>query len=149
LNLVVFRREILKSLEKVAGKGGVEKGFLVPNHLIDTDLYIDLIQSGATLPIIRELDVKDTPGIYFSSVVIQELLSGARLPAAKQRVETLFRPFERVGRIVTPSGPCDWNRIRNLALGKCSCYRKQSVRLHAFVLKPFACLSVQQRTRDG
>ena len=27
LNLVVFRKEILKSLEKVAGKGGVEKGF--------------------------------------------------------------------------------------------------------------------------
>lgn len=27
LNLVVFRREILKSLEKVAGKGGVEKIF--------------------------------------------------------------------------------------------------------------------------
>ena len=75
----------------------------MPNHLIDTDLYIDLIQSGGTLPIIRELYVKDTPGIYFSSVVIQELLAGARLPAAKRRVETLFRPFERVGRIVTPS----------------------------------------------
>jgi len=27
LNLVVFRKELLKSLEKVAGKGGVEKVF--------------------------------------------------------------------------------------------------------------------------
>jgi hypothetical protein len=27
LNLVVFRKEILRSLEKVAGKGGVEKIF--------------------------------------------------------------------------------------------------------------------------
>jgi hypothetical protein len=27
LNLVVFRKEILKSLEKVSGKGGVEKVF--------------------------------------------------------------------------------------------------------------------------
>lgn len=27
LNLVVFKREILKSLEKVAGKGGVQKIF--------------------------------------------------------------------------------------------------------------------------
>lgn len=27
LNLVIFRREILKSLERVAGKGGVEKIF--------------------------------------------------------------------------------------------------------------------------
>jgi hypothetical protein len=42
----------------------------VPNHLIDTDLYIDLIHSGKTLPIIRELYDKETPGIYFSAVVV-------------------------------------------------------------------------------
>lgn len=75
----------------------------MPNHLIDTDLYIDLIQSGESFPIIRELYENETPGIYFSSIVIQELLAGARLPAAKRHVETLFRPFERVGRVVTPS----------------------------------------------
>ena len=33
-------------------------------HLIDTDLYIDLIQSGTTLPFIREIYGKDAPGIY-------------------------------------------------------------------------------------
>ena len=71
-------------------------------HLIDTDLYIDLIQTGATLPIIRALYDKDAPGIYFSSIVAQELLAGARSPAGRKRAETLFRPFERVGRIVTP-----------------------------------------------
>src|SRR5438046_3953368 len=62
LNLVVFRKEILKSLEKVAGQGWSRKGFLVAKHLIDTDLYIDLIQSGTTLPFIRELYDKDAPG---------------------------------------------------------------------------------------
>lgn len=72
-------------------------------HLIDTDLYIDLIQSGATLPVIRELYEKDAPGIYFSSIVAQELLAGARSPAGKRRVETLFRPFEKVGRVITPN----------------------------------------------
>ncbi len=51
----------------------------------------------------RELYDKDAPGIYFSSVVAQELLAGARSPAGKKRVEILFRPFERVGRVVTPS----------------------------------------------
>ena len=71
-------------------------------HLIDTDLYIDLIQSGRTLPIIRELYDKEAPGIYFSSIVAQELLAGAISPAGRRRVETLFRPFERVGRVVTP-----------------------------------------------
>ena len=74
----------------------------MPNHLIDTDIYIDLVQSGETLPILHELYDKETRGIYFSSIVVQELLAGARLPAAKKRVEMLFRPFERVGRIVTP-----------------------------------------------
>jgi predicted nucleic acid-binding protein len=75
----------------------------VPKHLIDTDLYIDLIQSGTTLPLIHELYDKDAPGIYFSSIVAQELLAGARSPAGRKRVEILFRPFERVGRVVTPS----------------------------------------------
>src|SRR5262245_59316692 len=41
--------------------------------------------------------------MYFSSVVAQELLAGARSPAARKRVKTLFQPFERTGRIVTPS----------------------------------------------
>ena len=72
-------------------------------HLIDTDLYIDLIQSGKTLPIIRELYQKETPGIYFSSVVAQELLAGARSAAGKRHVEILIAPFERTGRIVTPA----------------------------------------------
>jgi hypothetical protein len=34
----------------------------VAKHLIDTDLYIDLIQSGTTLSLIRELYDKDAPG---------------------------------------------------------------------------------------
>jgi predicted nucleic acid-binding protein len=75
----------------------------VAKHLIDTDLYIDLIQSGTTLSLIRELYDKDAPGIYFSSIVAQELLAGARSLAGRRRVELLFRPFERVGRVVTPS----------------------------------------------
>ena len=50
-------------------------------HLIDTDLYIDLIQSRTTLPFIREIYYNDAPGIYFSSIVAQELLAGARSAA--------------------------------------------------------------------
>ena len=72
-------------------------------HLIDTDLYIDLIQSGSTLPLIRELYQSDAAGIYFSSVVVQELLAGVRSPAGRKNVEELFGPFERVGRVVTPT----------------------------------------------
>ena len=72
-------------------------------HLIDTDLYIDLIQSRSTLPILRVIYESDAPGIYFSSIVIQELLVGARGPRARSQVETLYRPFEKTGRIVTPT----------------------------------------------
>jgi len=82
-------------------------------HLIDTDLYIDLIQSGTTLPLIRELYEQDAPGIYFSSIVVQELLAGARSPAASRRVEVLFRPFERTGRIVTPTH-AHWKEAGNV-----------------------------------
>jgi predicted nucleic acid-binding protein len=75
----------------------------VAKHLIDTDLYIDLIQTGSTLPLIRELYDTDAPAIYFSSMVAQELLAGARSAAGKKRVEILFRPFEKLGRVVTPT----------------------------------------------
>jgi predicted nucleic acid-binding protein len=75
----------------------------VAKHLIDTDLYIDLIQSGVTLPLIRELYYNDALGIYFSSIVAQELLAGANSPAGRRRVETLYRPFEKVGRVITPN----------------------------------------------
>jgi predicted nucleic acid-binding protein len=75
----------------------------VLKHLIDTDLYIDLIRTGETLPILRELYEQDAPGIYFSSVVAQELRTGARSRSGKRRVETLIEPFEKSSRIVTPT----------------------------------------------
>jgi predicted nucleic acid-binding protein len=74
----------------------------VKKHLIDTDLYIDLIQSGSSLPIITQLYEKETPGIYFSSIVAQELLTGVRTAAGRRHVEILLAPFERTGRIITP-----------------------------------------------
>lgn len=85
-------------------------------HLIDTDLYIDLIQTGKTLPLIRELYEKEAPGIYFSSVVAQELLAGARSPVGRRRVEILLTPFERVGRIVTPNHR-QWREAGNVLAG--------------------------------
>ena len=82
-------------------------------HLIDTDLYVDIIQSGTTLPILRELYDKQAPGIYFSSVVAQELLAGARSPAGKRHVETLLAPFEKARRIVTP-GHREWKQTGDI-----------------------------------
>lgn len=72
-------------------------------HLIDTDLYIDLIRTGETLPFLNVLYEKETPGIYFSSVVSEELFAGAKSRRGRRNVEALLRPFERAGRIVTPT----------------------------------------------
>jgi predicted nucleic acid-binding protein len=85
----------------------------VTKHLIDTDLYIDLIQSGRTLPIIEQLYAKETPGIYFCSIVAQELFAGARSAAGRRHVEALLSPFERTGRIVTP-GHRQWKETGDM-----------------------------------
>ena len=71
-------------------------------YIIDTDLYIELLRTGSYHDIIAEIYSNETPNIYFSSVVAQELLSGVVSEDGKKNVETIFRPFEKVGRIVTP-----------------------------------------------
>ena len=72
-------------------------------HLIDTDLYIDLIRTGGSHLIIQEIYEKETPGIYFSSIVAQELLSGALSFSGKKLVHKIMYPFEQARRIVTPT----------------------------------------------
>src|SRR5438132_482647 len=71
-------------------------------HLIDSDIYIDFLQSGRFHTEIARIYAEHTPGIYFSAVVIEELLAGAISPAERKNVEILYLPFERAGRIVTP-----------------------------------------------
>ena len=75
--------------------------------VIDTDLYIDLIRTGQFLPVINVLYEKETPGIHFSSIVAQELLAGARSSKTRTYVRWLVEPFERKGRIITPTHR-DW-----------------------------------------
>jgi predicted nucleic acid-binding protein len=79
----------------------------MPKHLIDSDLYIDLIRTGRYLPEIDLLYERETPNIFFSSVVAEELLAGARYTSMVKIVTGLVRPFEKVNRILTPSHK-DW-----------------------------------------
>jgi len=72
-------------------------------YIIDTDLYIELLRTGQYHDIIAEVYAKETPNIYFSSVVVHELLSGVISEEGKKNVETILRPFEKVGRVITPS----------------------------------------------
>jgi predicted nucleic acid-binding protein len=89
----------------------------VAKHLIDTDLYIDLIQSGTTLPLLRELYDKNAPAIYFSSIVAQELFAGARSPAGKKRVEILFPAIRKSGSSYNSQSSPVKGRRRNFGQG--------------------------------
>jgi predicted nucleic acid-binding protein len=72
-------------------------------HLIDSDIYIDFLQSGRFHVDIVRIYAEHTPGIYLSSVVIEELLAGVTSSTERRNVELLYSPFERAGRIVTPT----------------------------------------------
>ncbi len=91
----------------------------MPKILIDTDLYISFIRTGRFEETIRGLYTFRVRDIFFSSVVAGELLHGALDKKGIKSVETLYRPFEKVGRLVTPHHG-DWletgrllSKIRN------------------------------------
>jgi predicted nucleic acid-binding protein len=71
-------------------------------YMIDSDLYIELLRTGQYHDIIAEIYTRETPNIYFSSVVAQELLSGVINETGRKNIETILCPFEKRGRIVTP-----------------------------------------------
>jgi len=83
------------------------------NSLIDSDVYIDFLQSGRFHTEIARLYAEHTPGLHFSSVVIEELLAGATSPDERKNVELLYVPFERASRVVAPSH-ANWRDVGNL-----------------------------------
>lgn len=72
-------------------------------HVVDTDLYVRFIRTGEHHELLADLYGNETPGIYFSSVVLEELLAGVVDARGLAAVARLHRPFERVGRILTPT----------------------------------------------
>jgi predicted nucleic acid-binding protein len=94
-------------------KDGEGREHRVTKHLIDTDVYVDFLQSGKFHAEIARIYAEYTPGIYFSSVVAEELLAGAISPAERKNVETFYLPFERVGRVVTPTH-LNWKETGNV-----------------------------------
>lgn len=79
----------------------------MPKVLIDTNLYIDFIRSGRFDDVISDLYSYRAKDIYFSSVVIHELLRGCKDEQGIHFVETLYKPFERAQRIAAPQEN-DW-----------------------------------------
>lgn len=71
--------------------------------LFDTSVYIAVLRNASFAQTFRPRYLRDIPRTYCSSVVIQELLAGARTPRHRRQAARLYEPFERVRRIITPS----------------------------------------------
>ncbi len=71
-------------------------------YVFDTNIYIECLQD-------RDFSVRHEteyhhriPFTFFCSVVVQELLLGCIHDLALKRVQTFYKPFERVNRMVNP-----------------------------------------------
>ena len=81
--------------------------------LYDTSVYIHAIRNRAYSEQILPHFARALPTTYFCAVVAQELKAGCHTPAARERVATLLRPFQRTGRLVTPTF-ADWEETGDL-----------------------------------
>lgn len=66
----------------------------------DTSVYINAIRHRAYYEHMLPHFARALRTTYFCAVVAQELKAGCRTPAARARVETLLRPFQRTGRLM-------------------------------------------------
>lgn len=71
--------------------------------VFDTSVYIAVLRDEAFAADFRARYARDIPRTYFSSVVVQELIAGARTFSHRRQAALLYGLFERVGRIVTPT----------------------------------------------
>ena len=73
-------------------------------YVLDTNLYITAARDPATGEALERFVSEHLPSIYLSAIVVQEMLAGAIDPAKERFTNaTLIRPFERRGRVLTPS----------------------------------------------
>ncbi len=83
----------------------------MPKYLLDTNCYLEAARRPAAAAALTEFASKYSPFLHLSSVVVAELLAGTLTPRDELRLrQDLLRPFERRGRIVTPS-PATWDSL--------------------------------------
>jgi predicted nucleic acid-binding protein len=72
--------------------------------VLDSNLYIEGIRESSRAGALAEFTLAVLPQIVLHAVVVQELLAGAVSEAARSKVyRDLVGPFERRGRILTPT----------------------------------------------
>jgi predicted nucleic acid-binding protein len=72
-------------------------------HVVDTHLYIDALRGEEGREALGAFQDAFAPFLHFSAVVAQELRAGVPAHAAGTLEAALFAPYERRGRLITPS----------------------------------------------
>lgn len=73
-------------------------------YVLDTNLYVRAFRNAADATELEEFYSSFAPAVYLSSIVMHEVLVGARGDEKRREVEKeLVRPFRRTRRVVTPS----------------------------------------------
>lgn len=95
-------------------------------YTVDTNLYIDALRTEAGKAALNAFHVAYAPFEYLSAVVVQELRAGVVGRAALKLEDAVIAPFERRGRLLTPSyaawresgrvlskiiGPAEWSSV--------------------------------------
>ncbi|MEW6068321.1 MAG: type II toxin-antitoxin system VapC family toxin [Nitrospirota bacterium] len=75
--------------------------------ILDTSIYIPFINAGISHPIL-ELEY-ETPLLYMSAVVIEELYAGASDNTTIKLLDKLYGTFEDLGRLIVPDAS-DWKK---------------------------------------
>ena len=74
-------------------------------YTVDTSLYVDAIRTIEGNGALAAFHAGYAPFEYLSAVVVQELRAGVRGAAATKLEAGIIAPFERRGRLITPSYP--------------------------------------------
>ena len=72
-------------------------------YVLDTNLYIDAMRTADGNTALSAFHAAYAPFEYLSTVVVQELRAGVTGRAAARLEEMIVAPFERRGRLITPS----------------------------------------------
>lgn len=71
-------------------------------YIYDTNIYIQCLQYREFAARFEAEYTRRIPFTFFCSVVVQELLLGCTHDLVVKRVQSFYKPFERVNRIINP-----------------------------------------------
>lgn len=73
-------------------------------YAVDTNLYVDALRTAEGLASLKAFETRRTAYLIMSAVVAHELRVGVRTSSAIDHLEHgIIEPFERRGRLITPS----------------------------------------------